>query len=55
MITFFVLLVAAVLIGLFAELNLTRVIGISIVAAMAVLVGGYLDLAGHCDERTPGS
>ena len=42
MITFFVLLVAAVLIGLFAESNLTRVIGISIVAAMAVLVGGYL-------------
>ncbi|HKG73590.1 MAG TPA: hypothetical protein VKA79_05075 [Aestuariivirgaceae bacterium] len=42
MITFFVLLVAAVLIGLFAESNSTRVIGISIVAAIAVLVGGYL-------------
>ena len=42
MITFFVLLVAAVLIGLFAESNLTRAIGISIVAAIAVLVGGYL-------------
>jgi hypothetical protein len=42
MITFFVLLVAAVLIGLFAESNLTRVIGISLVAAIAVLVGGYL-------------
>jgi hypothetical protein len=42
MITFFVLLVAAVLIGLFAESNTTRVIGISIVAAIAVLVGGYL-------------
>jgi hypothetical protein len=42
MITFFVLLLAAVLIGLLAESNSTRVIGISIVAAIAVLVGGYL-------------
>ena len=42
MITFFILLLAAVLIGLFAESNSTRVIGISIVAAIAVLVGGYL-------------
>jgi hypothetical protein len=42
MITFFVLLLAAVLIGLFAESTSTRIIGISIVAAIAVLVGGYL-------------
>ena len=42
MITFFVLLLAAVLIGLFAESKSTRIIGISIIAAIAVLVGGYL-------------
>ena len=42
MITFFILLLAAVLIGLFAESKSTRIIGISIIAGIAVLVAGYL-------------
>ncbi|MGH6875208.1 MAG: hypothetical protein ACREDW_09335 [Aestuariivirgaceae bacterium] len=42
MITFFILLLAAVLIGLFAESKSTRIIGISIIAAIAAVVAGYL-------------
>jgi hypothetical protein len=42
MITFFILLLAAVLIGLFAESKSTRIIGISIIAAIAIVVAGYL-------------
>jgi hypothetical protein len=42
MITFFILLLAAVLIGLFAESRSTRIIGISIIAAIAAVIAGYL-------------
>jgi hypothetical protein len=42
MITFFILLLAAVLIGLFAESWMTRIVGLSLVAAMAAGVAGYL-------------
>lgn len=42
MITFFILLLAAVLIGLFAESKSTRIIGITIIAGIAAVVAGYL-------------
>ena len=49
MILFFILLVACVLIGLYAESRQTRIIGFSVVGCLAILLVGYLML----HERQP--